>query len=347
MLKLHSTIGLAAATGALALALAAVSPPAQANDSSAELTTGGLVLTKHPDIEMRSEDLFISAKQVRVRYRFANTGAKPVTILVAFPMPDITIEGEDDIISIPTQDPRNILGFVTTVDGKPVVARVEQKAFAKGVDQTAYLTSLHIPLAPHLAASNKVLDALPPEKRDQIIARGLGQIMEFDQGKGWERHLYATWTLKTTYFWRQTFPAGKEIVVEHRYKPSVGESAGTGWGSTYYEAEPEYAARRTHYCIDDDFIAPIKASMRAAKADFPQFTEQRIEYILTTGANWKAPIGDFRMVIDKGEPTNLVSFCGEGVKKISPTQFEVRHSNYTPTQEVSVVILKPYPKSWR
>ena len=77
--------------GALALALAAA-PMAGANDSSAELTTGGLVLTKHPDIEMRSEDLFVSAKQVRVRYRFANTSAKDVTIVVAFPMPDITIE---------------------------------------------------------------------------------------------------------------------------------------------------------------------------------------------------------------------------------------------------------------
>ena len=60
--------------GALAIALA-TAPMAGANDSSAELSTGGLVLTKHPDIEMRSEDLFISAKQVRVRYRFANTSS--------------------------------------------------------------------------------------------------------------------------------------------------------------------------------------------------------------------------------------------------------------------------------
>jgi hypothetical protein len=333
------------ATGVFAVVLFAAAPLARANDSTAELTTGGLVLTKHPDIEMRSEDLFISAKQVRVRYRFANTSAKDATVLVAFPMPDVTIEGEDDLFSIPTQDPRNLLAFATTVDGKPVKAEVEQKVIAKGVDQTAYLRSMHIPLAPHLQATNKVLDALPPAKREEIIAKGLGQIMEYDSGKGWERHLYATWTLKTTYFWRQTFPAGREVLIEHRYKPSVGETAGTSWGSDHFPREAEYAARRRHYCVDDAFLAAIARERAARKAEFPPFTEQRIEYILSTGANWKAPIGDFRMVIDKGLAGNLVSFCGEGVRKISPTQFEIRRRNFTPTREVSVLILKPYPAS--
>jgi hypothetical protein len=33
------------------------------------------------------------------------------------------------------------------------------------------------------------------------------------------------------------------------------------------------------------------------------------------------------------------------VRKISPTQFEVRHSNFTPTADVSILILQPQPKS--
>jgi hypothetical protein len=40
--------------------------------------------------------------------------------------------------------------------------------------------------------------------------------------------------------------------------------------------------------------------------------------VLVTEANWKAPIGDFHMVIDKGAPANLVSFCGTGVRKTGP-----------------------------
>ena len=46
------------------------------------------------------------------------------------------------------------------------------------------------------------------------------------------------------------------------------------------------------------------------------------------------------MVIDKGLAANIVSFCGTGVRKISPTQFEVDYTNFTPTKEVAVLILK-------
>lgn len=334
-------------TALVAAALAwSAAPLAGANDSTAELAAGGLQMTKSPEIEMRSEDLYISAKQVRVRYRFANTSTHDVTVLVAFPMPDITTEGVDDMISIPIQAPGNILGFRTTVDGKPVVAQVEQKVVKDGVDRTAYLQHLGIPLAPHLASTNQFLDRLPQATRDELVRLNLAAINEFDSGKGWEKHWEAAWTLKTTYFWRQTFPAGREINVEHRYTPSVGQSAGTSWGSSYFAHEADYAQRRDHYCIDDAFLAAVNRSKQPGDESAP-LTEERIEYILTTGANWKAPIGDFHMVVDKGEAANLVSFCGEGVRKISPTQFEIRHANYTPTRDVSILILKPMPASWR
>ena len=76
----------------------------------------------------------------------------------------------------------------------------------------------------------------------------------------------------------------------------------------------------------------------------PPLSEQRVEYVLVTGANWKAPIGDFRMVIDKADPTSLVSFCGDGIRKTGPTTFEVRHTNFTPTRDVAVLILNRQPR---
>ncbi len=75
--------------GALAATLLSM-PAGFANDSSAELGAGGLVLTRNDDIEMRSEDLYISAGQVRVNYVFFNRASRDVTIHVAFPMPDVT-----------------------------------------------------------------------------------------------------------------------------------------------------------------------------------------------------------------------------------------------------------------
>ncbi len=335
----------AAGLGAAAAVLL-VAGGASGNDSTAELAAGGLVLTKSPAIEMRSEDLFISARQVRVHYKFANTSTADVTVTVAFPMPDITTEGVDDTISIPTQDPQNILGFSTLVDGKPVAAQVEQKAIKDGVDQTAYLKSLGVPLAPHLASTNKLLDRLPQATRDALVAKHLAIIDEygFDANKPMEKHWEATWTLKTTYFWRQSFPAGRVIDVQHRYTPSVGESAGTEWGSPDFVKQPEYASRRAHYCVDDGFLASVRKTIKPGE-DYAPLTEQRIEYILSSGANWKAPIGDFRMVVDKGDPANIVSFCATGVRKISPTQFEVRHSTFTPTGDVSILILRPQPRT--
>ncbi len=321
-------------------AMFAIADPAGANDSTAELAAGGLVLTKTAAIEMKAEDLYISPKQVRVHYRFANTSDHDVTVTVAFPMPDITTEGFDDMLAIPTQNPTNFLDFHTTVDGRPVTASLERKAIKNGVDHSALLRSLGVPLAPHLAFTNQVLDGLPQARKDQLVKLGLAVVDDYDDnGKGMVHHLDATWTLKTTYYWTQTFPAGREVIVEHRYKPAVGESAGTSWGSDYWPKDPGYAKARAHYCVDDDFIASARRAM--GKGDLsPALTEQRIEYILTTGGNWKAPIGDFHMTIDKGDPAALVSFCGEGVVKTGPTTFEVRHANYMPTQEVSVLILK-------
>jgi hypothetical protein len=71
--------------------------------------------------------------------------------------------------------------------------------------------------------------------------------------------------------------------------------------------------------------------------------EQRIAYILKTGANWRAPIGDFRLVVDKGDARNIVSFCATGTRKISPTRFEVRRSNWRPDRDLDILIVRPPP----
>jgi hypothetical protein len=80
---------------------------------------------------------------------------------------------------------------------------------------------------------------------------------------------------------------------------------------------------------------------RAGGGEFPMLGERRVGYILTTGGNWRSPIGDFRLVVDKGAPENLVSFCAGNVRKISPTRFEVRHSNWRPDRDLEILIVHP------
>ena len=74
-----------------------------ANDSSAELSAGGLVFTRSNDIALLSEHLTISPDTVSVRYQFVNETERPVTLTIAFALPDIDLSVED-IYSIPYGD---------------------------------------------------------------------------------------------------------------------------------------------------------------------------------------------------------------------------------------------------
>jgi hypothetical protein len=327
---------------AAALVLAA---PALANDSSAELKQGGLVLVRNPGVEMRAEDLYISPTAVKVRYRFLNTTGRDRRVLVAFPMPNITVEGPDDNIATPSDDPENFLKFSTKVDGRPVKAEIEQRVVSKGVDYTAYLKSLGVPLAPHLQASGAALDRLPKPVQTHLLKIGLAIPDDYDAGKGWEHHLQPTWTLRTAYYWEQLFPAGRELAVAHDYTPSVGETSGTALESDDFRTSPDYRRMKAKYCIDDAFLAAVAKAKRAAGPDRQAYFEKRIDYVLSSGGNWKSPIGEFRLVVDKGRADALVSFCMDGVTKISPTAFEVRKTGFRPRQDLSILILEPVPPS--
>lgn len=317
------------------VALPLFAAPALANDSTAELRAGGLVLTRTDAIEMDEEDLYVSPAEIRVRYRFLNRGAAAVTTRIAFPMPDIAVDGPDENISVPTQSADNLLDFSTRANGRPVTAEVEQKVFARGVEQTDVLRRLGVPLAPHLLTANEALDRLPAAAREDLLKRGLAEIDEYDVGKGMEKHLAPRWRLQTTWHWEQTFAPG-ETLVEHRYKPSVGASVGTMVGSPEWPRLDDARDYEKRFCMDRDFLSSAGRLRAGAQGSL---RESRIAYVLTTGANWAKPIRAFRLVVDKEAPGALVSFCGEGVRKIGPTQFEMRKENFTPTRDLDVLIL--------
>lgn len=312
------------------LAAGALAFPALANDSTAEHAAGGLVLTRSGSIDMVSEDLFVSAGQVRVRYVFRNRSRRPLRTTVAFSMPlrDLGEEREMDV-AYPAD-------FVTRVDGRRVTMAVERKALLGGVDHTARLAALG--LAPD--ADGAALDKLDEAGRARLVALGLAGADEYDAGRGWERHLAPLWTVKETWHWEQVFPAGRDLVVEHRYTPGTGGSVGTPLTIPGFRASPEGRRMIADHCIDSAFLAGVDRLARRAGATLP---EQRIGYILTTGAHWRAPIGRFRLVVDKGAPENLVSFCGDGVRRISPTQFEQVRRNWRPDRDLKVLIVMPAP----
>jgi hypothetical protein len=311
---------------------------AAANDSVAETAAGGLVLTRSAEIDMVSEDLFVSADEVRVRYVFRNRSARDVRATVAFPMPD------DDLSQLRESDVAYPRDFETKVNGTTVKMRVERKAMLGGTDHSALLNRLHVPIAddpdPAQAVIPEGLNALPPADQAMLVRLGLAAVDEYEPNTGVRRHLSPMWTIRQSFYWEQVFPAGRDLVVEHRYKPGTGESVGTAMTMAEYRGSPEGRRMIAEYCIDSGFLAGLDRMARQI-GENATIGEQRIGYVLTTGANWRAPIGDFRLVVDKGSAENLLSFCGTGVRKIGPTRFEIRRSKWRPDRDLKLLILFP------
>jgi hypothetical protein len=310
--------------------------PCRANDSSAELGVGGLIFTKNEAVSVVSEDLFISIDRVVVRYVFLNQGANPVTLTVAFPLPDLEL-ADAESLAIPTSDPLNYVGFSTKIDGKRVSFTIDQHAVLNGKDVTADLRALGVPALPIGVQQLKVSD-LPEKTRERAVAEGL-LVQAGTNDKGLP--LYEpTWTLKTSVVRQQTFPPGKRVSVEHRYRTSIGRSQDSVLRRGPRQSAalgPEVESYKTKFCIGDDFLKAVD-SLSGISGN-GRIAERRISYVLKTGANWAGPIKNFRLVVDKGQASRIVSFCGGAVKKLSATAVEMRAVDFTPTQDLNIIIL--------
>lgn len=317
---------------------------ASANDSIATVGVGGLRFITSENVQMLSEDLYVSTDEVRVIYEFRNRGDADEKVLVAFPMPDIEGSG-DFMVRIPTEADDNIFGFTTTFDGRRVRAKLHQYAFAVGIDRTDTLRDLGVPLLPYGRETTDALNALDPADQEQLMKLGLVIPMRYDAGQGWQTDYTPVWTLRSTYSWEATFPVGETVEVVHTYKPSVGGTVAVTFLAAPYGNYDPATTYMKRYCTDDSFIRAVKRAM--ANPDDPYsapFTEAWLSYIWSTGGNWSGPIGRFHLTIDKGSAQNLVSFCWDGeVEKTSSTTFEMEAKDWFPPydRELDILILKP------
>ena len=68
---------------------------------------------------MESEDLFLSPRDVRVRYVFRNESGQDIKTRVAFPMPEVPF-GPMDNVELPDAGKENFVDFSVAVDGQTV-----------------------------------------------------------------------------------------------------------------------------------------------------------------------------------------------------------------------------------
>jgi hypothetical protein len=322
----------------MVLLLGAFAAPALANDTSAVLSTGGLEFITNDDIEMVSEELFISMDEIRVVYEFRNTSDTDQSVLVAFPMPEI-VPDHFSPVAYPEGPDDNLFEFETLFDGEPVAAELHQYAFAAGVDRTKLLANLGLPLVPFTEAARLATDALDDDAKRELAHLGLLVTERFDAGQGWQTEYWPNWTLRSTYTWDALFPAGETVTVEHRYTPSVGGTVGIAFMDGPYDNYDPAAEYAEKYCTDESFLAAVSRTFPEGEPFRAPFQERWISYVLTTGANWSGPIGRFRLVIDKGAPENLVSFCGTDVRRIDDTTFEMVAEDFWPSRDLEILFL--------
>jgi hypothetical protein len=129
------------------------------------------------------------------------------------------------------------------------------------------------------------------------------------------------------------FPANGALAIAHRYRPVVGS------GFLGLDDFKNPALGLDRYCVD---AATRRAMARSRVKDSDAVGAMKlIEYILVTANSWAGPIGEFTLIVDKGAARNIVSFCGEGIRKTGPTTFEMTRRNFRPTRDLHVLILEP------
>lgn len=314
--------------------------PAHANDTMAEMKTGGLVYVQSEDVVMEKEDLFLSMAEVRVDYVFRNTSDHDVEGVVAFPMPDL-IGSPESMADTGDAEADNFLGFSVTQDGQAMTPQLDQRVLSMNIDRTEDLRAAGIPLLPFAEKTIEAIATAPAQTRQDLAAKGLVLASSYEQDGKRVTEYSPVWTLRSTYWWKTVFPKNGTVRVSHRYKPSVGGTVGL---SSYDGATPEGVERNAQYCVDKDFA---KTAVRIGKAHEagkgPYYIENWMSYVLSTGANWSGPIGHFSLTVDKGAPDNFVSFCGEGVKKVGPTTFRMEAQDFNPEKDIDILFLVATP----
>ena len=165
---------------------------------------------------------------------------------------------------------------------------------------------------------------MPHEAKDWFAA---ADIVRWNEGFDPEPR----WTVRATYFWTQNFPPGRDVHVRHTYTPIAGGFIVTDGASPGFDPDD--------YCMTDAERAGLRN--RLAESAHGAVAARQVRYVLTTGANWQGPIGQFRLLVDKQNAGDMVSLCFDGLSRIGPTLFEVTVPDFVPEQDLELLFISP------
>lgn len=276
---------------------------AAADDATAELPAGGLAFVPASALAKESEELALSRERIRITYTIRNTSARDIALWVSFPLPDIDMMavGDQEVL-FPSPDPTSFVEHETLVDGVRVEGKTRQSAFAAHRDVTQILHDHSIPLFPFADDVASTLGDLSRDERREFQEQG---IMRHDTERA-----EPGWTLKTTFSWRQVFPAGKAIRIAHSYRPIPSVR-------TYRPGDLKSLARS--HCIDGAIESAL--AQRSGPGQEP-VELLALTYLAAPSATWWGKTGDLRLAIEKQTPSTIVATCWRGLRAAGPTLLE-------------------------
>ena len=296
---------------------------AHANDSMGTVSTSGIKYLKNPHIDMQSEDLHISEKQIRVHYKFKNTTAQDITETVLFPLPIVPAVTVSDFA-----DTKGLVdSFRIYVNGKPVRPQAHVRAYFERrngslVDVTADLKKCGLSDQELMHPWTKKQDG---EKIDSKIGACRSAKVQSMLSKQTDELSY--WSSQIIYSWKQTFKAGSVTEIKHQYTPLVGGSFLPSLKAKDSKAFID------EYCMDENFLKNFKTVEGGSKV------YHYLGYVLTTGANWAKPIGKFTLTIDR-EPNTVISLCWDkSLRKVGPNRFQAVKENFLPKKDLDIIFV--------
>jgi hypothetical protein len=167
---------------------------------------------------------------------------------------------------------------------------------------------------------------MPEEARRELSVSGAVSYF-LDRSKTpptWDGN--AQWTASIVFYWPQTFPAHSKVELVQTYRP-VPYSSFTGNDDI---RDPD--VRKT-FCVDRAFERAVAALV---KTEGDTLSRRDLHYVLTTGNNWKGPIGSFSLTIERPTPKAVLSTCFKGLKPDGPNRFVFRAKDFEPTDDIAL-----------
>lgn len=310
------------------------------NDSIARIGTGGLEFQQNKHISIENENLQISPSKINVSYVFLNNSPKPITALVAFPMPEY---GWNPGLSAYDANIGPIYDFSASADGRAIRTENVKRALIDGHDATKELREIGL-------SEKQIFENWAGYKLNEKMGFScelsqdqIKRIMKLGKNEA-DETAFPNWTISETIVWQQTFPPGKMVNVSHSYKPLVGEVY------TYYTPEDNVnsfelpssalSGKIKEACVDRTVKNGIVKQIRATPGGrtYPTMVWLKdVEYILGTGRNWAGPIKKFTLTIKKETKNQLVSTCFPGnPERIDDLTIKFNTNNFVPQDKLVV-----------